>query len=132
MVDFTSERRRWPRLENNIPIKISSADFDVVTETKNLSSNGVYCRVDKKLPLMTKLQIHLLLPLKKHNKVLTKRISCQGVVVRSEAASGDHYFNVAIYFTDIQQKDVNYLDDYITSLLRKPKTGASGSQAESS
>ncbi len=129
MVDFTSERRRWPRLENNIPIKISSDDFDVVTETKNLSTNGVYCRVDKKLPLMSKLQIHLLLPLKRHNKVMTKRISCQGVVVRSEAMS-DHYFNVAIYFTDIQQKDVNYLNDYISSLLKKPKTSASSSPSQ--
>ncbi len=121
MVDFPPERRRWPRLENNIPIKISTEDFDVVTETKNLSTNGVYCRVDKKLQPMTKFKIHLLLPIKKNNRLATKRISCQGVLVRSEAVAGEHAFNIAIYFTDIQQKDISYLNDYISGMLVKTK-----------
>ena len=113
------ERRRHPRLEHNIPVKLSSADVEIVTETKNLSSSGVHCRVNKFIEPMTKLKIHLLLPLKKHNKITTKKISCQGVVVRSEAAAGDHDFNVAIYFTDLQQKDINCLNEYISSLLVK-------------
>lgn len=116
-----SERRRHPRLENNIPLKICSDDFDVVTETKNLSSSGAYCRVNKYLEPMTKLKIHLLLPFKKFNKVVTKKISCQGIVVRAESIPGDQYFNVAIYFSDIAQKDVNSLNDYINSVLEETK-----------
>ena len=71
---------------------------------------------------MTKLKIHLLLPFKKHNKITTKKISCQGVIVRSESTPGDQYFNIAIYFNDIQQKDINCLNDYINSVLEQTKT----------
>ncbi len=121
MTPSTPERRRHPRLENHIPLKICSDDFDVVTETKNLSSSGAYCRVNKYLEPMTKLKIHLLLPLKKYHKVVTKKISCEGVVVRSESVPADQYFNVAIYFSDIAQKDVNCLNDYINSVLDATK-----------
>ena len=116
------ERRRHPRLENHIPLKICSDDFDVVTETKNLSSSGAYCRVNKYLEPMTKLKIHLLLPFKKYNKSVIKKISCEGVVVRSESVPGDQYFNVAIYFSDITPKDVNCLNDYINSVLDQNQT----------
>ena len=123
MVPSSQERRRYPRLDNNVPLKISSDDFDVVTETQNLSCSGAYCRVDKYLEPMTRLKIHLLLPLKKHNKIVTKKISCQGVIVRSESVPGDKYFNIAIYFNDIQQKDINSLNDYINSVLGQKKSG---------
>ena len=118
MANPIQDRRKHPRLENNIPLKIRSDDFDLVTETKNLSCSGAYCRVSKYLEPMSKLKIHLLLPLKKaNNKIATKKISCQGVIVRSESVPGDQYFNIAIFFNDIQQKDVNTLNDYINSVL---------------
>ena len=117
MVNPSQERRKYPRLDNNIPLKIRSDEFDIVTETKNLSSSGVYCRINKYLEPMTKLKIHLLLPLKRNNKVVTKKISCLGVIVRTESVPSEQYFNVAIYFSDIAQKDVNCLNDYINSVL---------------
>ena len=117
------ERRRHPRLENNVPLKIRSDDFDIITETKNLSSSGVYCRVNKYLEPMTKLKILLLLPTKKgHKKETTKKISCQGVIVRTESIPGDEYFNIAIYFNDILQKDINCLNDYINANLKNADT----------
>ena len=115
------ERRKHLRLDNNIPLKICSDDFDVVTETKNLSCSGAYCRINKYLQPMTKLKLHLLLPIKKNNKITTKKISCQGVIVRSESIPGDQYFNIAIYFNEIQQRDVNSINDYINSVLSQPK-----------
>ena len=113
------ERRRYTRLDNNIPLKIRSDDFDIVTETKNLSSSGAYCRINKYLEPMTKLKIVLLLPLRRRNRLTTKKISCQGIIVRTESIPGDQYFNVAIYFSDIPQKDVNCLNDYINSNLKQ-------------
>ena len=119
MVNPIQERRRTPRLDNNIPLKIRSDDFDIVTETKNLSSSGAYCRINKYLEPMTKLKIVLLLPLRRRNRLTTKKISCQGIIVRTESIPGDQYFNVAIYFSDIPQKDVNYLNDYINANLKQ-------------
>ena len=95
------ERRKHPRLEGNIPVKICSDEFDLVTETANLSRTGSYCKVDKYIEPMTKLKIHLLIPLKKGQKIVTKKISCDGVVVRTESVPGQPYYNVAIYFSDI-------------------------------
>ena len=110
-----SERRKYPRVENNLPVKISSDELDIVTETRNLSCAGAYCRVDKYLEPMTKLQIHLLLPFKKKDKITTKKVSCQGIVVRVEPQPDEKHFNVAIYFNDIQQKDIKAISEYVST-----------------
>ncbi|MFH1360531.1 MAG: PilZ domain-containing protein [Candidatus Omnitrophota bacterium] len=114
-----NERRKHPRLKNNIPVKICSDDFDMVTETRNLSCAGAYCRVNKYLEPMTKLKIHLLLPFKRRNKDVPKKISCQGVIVRVESEPGDDYFQVAIYFSEMEQKDRKMIADYVDSTLKK-------------
>ena len=109
------ERRRHPRLEKNIPLKLCGDEFDVVTETRNLSCSGAYCRVDKYFEPMTKLKIHLLLPLKKGQKGVTRKVSCQGVVVRVESQPGSEYFNIAIYFNEISKRDIKCIAEYISS-----------------
>ena len=119
MINPPPERRKYPRLEKNIPVKLSSDEFDVVTETRNLSCAGAYCRVNKYFEPMTKLGIHLLLPIKRDSKIVTKKISCRGVVVRIESQAGNEYFNIAIYFNDIAKKDTKCLADYISSTLTK-------------
>ena len=113
------ERRKHPRLENNIPIKLSSDDRDVVTETRNLSSAGTYCKVNQYFEPMTKLKIHLLLPLKKRDKTVTKKLSCQGIVVRAEPVPGAEYFNVAIFFNDMSPADSKVLTEYVHSHLQR-------------
>src|SRR5436190_23622225 len=94
-----SDRRQHPRIDKNVPLKISTADIELVTETKNLSRTGVYCRVNKYIEPMTKLKIHLLLPIKKGTKTTTKKITCHGVIVRIEPVSKENNeYSVAIYF----------------------------------
>ena len=80
------EKRRHLRVEHNIPVKISGDHGDILTETENLSCSGAFCRMTQRLEPMTKLKVHLLLPLRKSDKVTTKKITCQGVVVRVQAA----------------------------------------------
>ncbi len=117
------ERRIHPRLEDNIPLKISSEDEDLVTQSYNLSRTGVYCRISKYIAPMTKLKIHLLLPLKKSGKTVTKKISCQGVIVRTEAVTGQEHYNAAIFFSDIQHKDADHISDFIHEELDRTKSG---------
>ncbi len=108
-----SERRRHPRLEQPIALKISSGDGDIVTETKNLSSSGALCLINKFITPMTKLKLHFLLPIKKNKKIVNKRISCEGVVVRSEAAVDQDSFQTAIFFSDISPKDSQTIHEFI-------------------
>jgi len=115
------ERRSHPRAENNVPLKISSADADFVTETKNISCAGAYCRVSKYLEPMTKLKIVLLLPLRKKGRVTTKKISCCGVVVRTENILNDEGFNTAIFFNDIHPKDSRTLAEFVGNAITDAK-----------
>ena len=110
------ERRKDPRLSGSLPVKIRSDSFDIVTDTKNLSRSGVYCQCTQMIEPMTKLKIQLLLSFKRDGKIVNKKVSCQGVVVRAEKVSDD-CFNVAIYFSDIQTKDADCIMEYVNSAL---------------
>ena len=120
---LSQEKRRHLRVDYKIPVKISSDHGDILTETKNLSCSGAFCRVDQHLEPMTKLKIHLLLPMRKSNKVTTKKITCQGVVVRSQAASGQDYYDTAIFFSDIASKDSRTIHDFIESMMENNEYG---------
>jgi hypothetical protein len=115
------ERRIYPRLEKNIPLKISQDEGDIVTETANISRSGAYCRVNKYIPPMTKLKIYLLLPIRKNGKNTTKKITCQGVVVRTEPVQGKEYCNIAIFFNEIAQRDAESIADFVNSYLEHEK-----------
>ena len=116
-----SERRQHPRVDRNVPLKISTVDVELVTETKNLSRTGAYCRVNKYIEPMTKLKIHLLLPIKKGNKTTTKKITCHGVIVRTESITGNNEFRVAIYFNDLPSRDADCITEYINTFLEPEK-----------
>lgn len=111
------EKRQHPRVENNIPLKISTADVDLVTETKNISCSGAYCRVSKFLEPMTKMDITLLVPFKKSGKATTKKVVCGGVVVRTENIPEGDGFNTAIFFNDIHPRDSRFLADYVKNMI---------------
>ncbi|MCR4337475.1 MAG: PilZ domain-containing protein [Candidatus Omnitrophica bacterium] len=117
----SSERRRSPRVQGSVPLKVGGEDFDLVSETKNLSSSGVYCRVNRVIDLMSKIRVQFLLPFKQKGKVTTKKLSCDGVVVRVEQDGKQQAFNVAIYFTDISKKDKILLEEYIQSAINEKK-----------
>jgi len=113
------DRRRHPRISGNIPVKIQGEEFDAVTETKNLSRSGAFCQVDKLIEPMTKLKIQLLLSYKRSGKIVTKKIACEGIVVRCDAVTGEQYYDTAIYFNDIQDKDAGVITDYVHFMLNR-------------
>ncbi|MFC1703396.1 PilZ domain-containing protein [Candidatus Omnitrophota bacterium] len=108
------ERRSHPRLEKDIPLKLRFGEFDIVTKTKNISCAGVYCSVDRYLEPLTKLKILLLLPLSKEKKVITKKVQCNGVVVRAEGPfPNPHHYDIAIFFNDIEKKESKKIADFV-------------------
>jgi len=109
------DQRKCPRINKNFSVKFSDADFDVLTETTNISASGAYCPVTKPLDPMTKFGLVILLPFKKNKTV--KKISCTGVIVRCESSDEDskYPYRVGIYFSDLKDKDKKTLSTYINT-----------------
>jgi len=106
------ERRKSPRIDKILPIKLSDTELDILTETKNISTTGAYCSVDKPLELMTKLRVVILIPFIKNKAKVIKKINCCGVVVRRELVddTSKYPYRIAIYFTDLkEQSKKNFL-----------------------
>lgn len=114
------ERRKYPRIERTLSIKLSDREFDILTETKNISANGAYCSVNKPLDLMTKLNVILLIPIKKSNNRTIKKIACCGVVVRCEyvTENGKYPYRIAIFFNDLKDSERKALRSYIDTVLK--------------
>ncbi|MBU2541202.1 MAG: PilZ domain-containing protein [Candidatus Omnitrophica bacterium] len=120
-----SERRRASRVEKNVPIKIKEVNFDSVSETRNLSSSGIYCRLDKYIAPMEKVVMILLVPRLKESspgKDRCKKVECEGTIVRTELVNdpieGD-YYNVAIFFSEIKKADKSYIEKYVKRHLEE-------------
>jgi len=111
---MTQERRRHLRIKKNLPLKISTGDFDIVTETENISCVGAYCKTDKYLVPMTKLKVLILLPVHSRKSIVNKKVECEGVVVRTESSQNrNHQYKIAIFFNDIKNKDIKKISDYV-------------------
>lgn len=132
------ERRKGRRAAAHIPVRIVQEDGDIVTETLNIGRSGAYCRVNKRIDLMTRLKVQILLPpaghrslpkgayrplgeslsaARKNQKRLSKTIHCRGVVVRVEPAAENGRFEIAIFFNEIAQRDAESINDYVGSCL---------------
>jgi hypothetical protein len=109
------EKRRYQRVASKLPVKMCNDLTDVVTETQNISGNGAYCMTDKEIDLMTKLNITLLIPVKKTLKKTIKRVNCQGVVVRKEYQQIKNADKccLGIYFNEIKESDRKIILNYI-------------------
>lgn len=114
------ERRKYPRVEEKIPLKIKDEEFDAITVSKNLSCSGVFCQVEKYFPLLSKIKIVLLLPVE--GKIKAHPIYLDGVVVRSEPIKSPpkpNCYNIAIFFSKIRRQDRLKISSYINSVLVK-------------
>jgi hypothetical protein len=115
------ERRKSPRIDKTLPLKLCHSEYDILTETKNISSSGVYFHCTRPLDLMTKLNVVLLIPLKKAKTKVIKRINCCGIVVRRDQGPGENTkfpYRVAMYFSDLKEPDKKILASYVNTVLK--------------
>ena len=112
------ERRTHQRIKKHLMLKIADKGFDVITETVNISPSGTYCRVTRLLPIMSKIEVMILVP-PKGSEGQAKKIRCKGVVVRTEPIilrdADRSRCNRAIFFSDITQKDRKSIEAYVNS-----------------
>ena len=111
-----TERRKYPRLEKTIPLKIAANGYDFITTTQNVSCVGAYCHVAKYVPPFTKIMVKLALPLITNNERKDRDLECKGVVVRSEDEKNGG-FNMAIFFNAITNSQREIISQYINQFL---------------
>ena len=114
--EVQKENRRYPRKEKKLPLNLKIDNSDaVVGESVNLSCIGAYCTTTRHIPEMTKLKINMMLPLnKKANKF--SHVECCGVVVRTYSGPpGTGIHNLAIYFNEIDEYEINKIASFMDS-----------------
>lgn len=112
------ERRRFPRIKRQIPLKIKLDDYDLVGYTRDLSCIGTYCTVDRYIPPFSIISIVLLLPLKTNTSDGVSSVHCQGAVVRTEInPQNRNEYNIAVYFNRLKQSDKAKLLQYVQQYL---------------
>ena len=107
------ERRRHPRIEATLPLKLFVTDADFITETINVSCGGAYCRIDRFVPVMTKFKMLMFIPL---DGKKSHRVECEGIVVRTEPEyplDDVKEYNIAIFFSRIKKGDRSRIAEYV-------------------
>lgn len=125
MSDAQQNRRKGQRVEAklNLEVSIPRGDGSHVParmETLNISSSGVYFRSDHYIEPMTKLNMVLDLPVDPQRPEATGIAHCEGIVVRvlPESVGSDAApYEVAVFFTQIDEPGLRHLQQHINMLL---------------
>jgi hypothetical protein len=111
-------RRRAPRADVDLSLKIKKDRSVIEAHTKNISSSGAYCTLDKFVPLNSTLDVTLLIPGKpQKGHPGQKKVRCHGIVVRNQPEDADvvhPHYGIALFFTDLARSD----REKLTSLVR--------------
>lgn len=119
MKNLKSERRKFPRIDKNLPLKIGANGYDFITYTRNLSCVGAYCHVAKYIPPFTKISVRLSLPFMINGiKKKEHEVECEGVVVRTEDEK-DGGFNIAVFFNRIRDTQLEKISQFISQFIPK-------------
>lgn len=116
MKKLAEERRIHPRINQELPFKVSANGYAFSTSTQNISCVGAYCWIKKYIPPFTKVAVKLTLPLKEKNGSKDYTIDCEGVIVRTQDESKGG-FNIAIFFNSIKDAQRTKISRYIKQFI---------------
>ena len=109
------ERRKYPRAKADFQTVIDNGFEAIKTKVDNISCSGIYCEVNKEIPLMTKLDLNMLIPTTFPSMGEFFRVHCSGVVVRTELSKDKGKYNIAILFSDLLESAKDKLSSYIVA-----------------
>lgn len=111
---MTAERRRYPRVPADLPLRLTFKDHTVQTRILDLSTSGIRFATPDSLPVMSRVQIALELPARAGGG--TDPLAITGVVVRCDrtAASGGH-FDTAIFFEELSGTARMRLEQFVAA-----------------
>ena len=107
------ERRRHPRAILDWPVTIRLPDGEHEARLRDVSRAGVCFYLDRRIPEMTMLGLHLALP-DLADGTRGEQVTGSGVVVRCQPLSPqiDHY-EVAVFLNDIDEEQRDRLASYV-------------------
>jgi hypothetical protein len=111
------ERRGSQRIEDR-GLSLKLEGFDSITHTLNISPSGVYCKIDKPLPLMSRVRLKLMIPDQTREDGQARNLDVGGVVVREHPVMVDgavKHYDIAIFFEDLSAKDKEAITSYISN-----------------
>ena len=115
----SQERRKSQRIKDeDLSLKILIGGFDTSTHTINISSSGLYCKVDKEIPLMSRVKLMLMIPDPAKNGREAKDVEVEGVVVRAHPVIIDgviKHYDIAIFFDSLDSKARDLITGYIAT-----------------
>ena len=115
----SAERRSFPRLrDEGLFLKLNSGDFDTVTHTLDISASGIYCKIDREIPIMSRVRLKLMVPDSAKSSKSTIELDVDGVVVREHPVIIDgviKHYDAAIFFDNLSEKNSEIIQNYISS-----------------
>ena len=115
----STERRSFPRVrDEGLALELNAGDFDTVTHTLDISASGIYCKIDKEIPIMSRVRIKLMVPDALKSDKATKELDVDGVIVREHPVIIDgviKHYDAAIFFDNLSSKNREVIQDYISS-----------------
>lgn len=117
------ERRTSTRADASLSMRVegeptNGALTQIVTESQNISSSGVYCSSPHYLAPLSKVALTIVLPNQKSTQGAQRLLKCDGVVVRcmptGAAASRPEGFQLACSFIGLDPRHRVLLDDFVT------------------
>jgi hypothetical protein len=115
------ERRRSARADARLSMRVEAAPSEgertqIVTETQNISANGVYCSSLHYLAPASKVALTIVLPRLPGTHGAKELIKCDGIVVRCEppVRSGERRYELACMFTGLDDRRRMLLEEFVT------------------
>ena len=114
------ERRRSTRVDARLSMRVEGAHeggpAQVVTESQNISSSGIYCTSSHFLAPLSKVMLTIVLPKMPGATRGQELIKTEGIVVRCDALpsrKGESSYQLACMFADIDDDRRERIEDFV-------------------
>ena len=117
---MAKERRKHRRSSLEIPLDMQrpgERQKGFSAKTINLSAGGFYCKVPFHVPVLTKLRISMMVPVRDSSgRERDHMISCGGTVVRTvpaRPAPDVKRYEIGCFFTEMDAQDRLVIEEYL-------------------
>jgi hypothetical protein len=119
----TNENRKKPRVRADMDMRFELGGKAGVARVRDISASGVRCLTDRALPLMTQVELVIVLPAPGGHR----EVVCRGAVVRSTAVASPETskpgkqapeYETAIFFTQMRDSDRTEVEEFVSSARR--------------
>ena len=121
-MSHTTEKRQHPRIKDRLTLRSSSDIGSSEMATTDLSLGGALVVAGRYFPLMTRVDVTLMLPPEEASDRGPRPVRAQAVVVRvqpPEELAGPRQYELALFFSHMEQRDRNALSRYLSAQPRE-------------